>query len=190
MPRLTHEDWIQMNALALAIHAAPHQEALKATLLGRLPDLLGQPCRLDPVDQPENDLPSPLIRLGLFHLRVTQSPAARETTLLNLLTEHIHLAWEKLSTAHLSPRTRNTQTENILSHPGFAQLSQRPQEVLPHLLRGLSNDEIASELGISSRTVEKHVTAVLRAYGCVSRAQLLAGELNPNQQRKKGKVQT
>jgi DNA-binding CsgD family transcriptional regulator len=173
MHRLTQEDWIRMNALALAIHTAPHHEALKATLLERLPDLFGQPCLLDPVDQPENDLPSTSICLGPFHLRVTQSLAARETTLLNLLADHIRHAWERLSTAHLSPRTRNTQTENIVSHPGFAQLSQRQQEVLPHLLRGLSNDEIASQLGISSRTVEKHVTAVLRAYGCVSRAQLL-----------------
>jgi DNA-binding NarL/FixJ family response regulator len=59
------------------------------------------------------------------------------------------------------------------SDPGepFHPLSNREMEVLSHLTRGLSNKEIASQLGISHQTVKNHVTAILRKLGVDDRTQ-------------------
>jgi DNA-binding NarL/FixJ family response regulator len=53
-------------------------------------------------------------------------------------------------------------------------LSQREAEVLGLVRQGFSNDEIASLLGISERTVRAHVSAILAALGAADRAQAVA----------------
>ncbi|MGD1996657.1 MAG: response regulator transcription factor [Anaerolineae bacterium] len=50
-------------------------------------------------------------------------------------------------------------------------LSPREMEILRHVVRGMSNKEIAYELGISHQTVKNHVTAVLRKMGVSDRTQ-------------------
>lgn len=59
------------------------------------------------------------------------------------------------------------------SEPGtpFHPLSDRELEVLACVVRGLSNKEIASRLGISHQTVKNHITAVLRKFGVEDRTQ-------------------
>lgn len=59
------------------------------------------------------------------------------------------------------------------SEPGapFHPLSDREMEVLACVVRGLSNKEIASKLGISHQTVKNHITAVLRKFGVEDRTQ-------------------
>ena len=59
------------------------------------------------------------------------------------------------------------------SEPGtpFHPLSDREMEVLGCVVRGLSNKEIASMLGISHQTVKNHVTAILRKFGVEDRTQ-------------------
>ena len=47
----------------------------------------------------------------------------------------------------------------------FTQLSLREREVLRHIAEGLSAKEIASELKISTKTVEAHRTSVMRKLG-------------------------
>ena len=47
------------------------------------------------------------------------------------------------------------------------------QRVLERLLRGLSNRAIATELVLSPRTVESHLSHLLAKTGCSSRTQLL-----------------
>lgn len=59
------------------------------------------------------------------------------------------------------------------SEPGtpFHPLSDREMEVLGCVVRGMSNKEIASVLGISHQTVKNHVTAILRKFGVEDRTQ-------------------
>lgn len=58
--------------------------------------------------------------------------------------------------------------------PDAADVTPRQREILALLTQGLPNKVIASRLGIAEATVKMHVTALLRAYGVQSRAELLA----------------
>ena len=53
------------------------------------------------------------------------------------------------------------------------QLSQRESEILLHICRGESNNEIADALFISKRTVEKHRSNILAKTGCKNTANLV-----------------
>jgi len=67
-------------------------------------------------------------------------------------------------------RMRGTVDTAISGKPA---LSARERDVLPHVLRGRSNAEIAHDLNISERTVESHVRSILAKYGVKSRLQLI-----------------
>ena len=56
--------------------------------------------------------------------------------------------------------------------PELDQLSPREREVLRLIARGYSYKELARELSISTKTVESHVSAVLRKLQLTSRHQL------------------
>jgi DNA-binding NarL/FixJ family response regulator len=56
--------------------------------------------------------------------------------------------------------------------PELDQLTPREREVLQHLARGYMYKEVAQRLGISVKTVEAHVTAVLRKLQLSSRHEL------------------
>ena len=51
-------------------------------------------------------------------------------------------------------------------------LTRREREVAELVARGLANRQIASELHLSERTVENHVSKILRKLGLSSRSQL------------------
>jgi PAS domain S-box-containing protein len=53
-------------------------------------------------------------------------------------------------------------------------LTQRQRDVLQHLLAGLADKAIASELRISPHTVHNHVKALYRTFGVSSRPELFA----------------
>ena len=53
--------------------------------------------------------------------------------------------------------------------PGVEDLTPREREVLHHLARGYAYKQIGARLGISARTVESHVGAVLRKLQLSSR---------------------
>lgn len=56
--------------------------------------------------------------------------------------------------------------------PDFA-LSDRESEIVPLIVEGLSNDDIASRLFISPHTVKNHVTSIFRKAGVTNRFELL-----------------
>jgi DNA-binding NarL/FixJ family response regulator len=57
--------------------------------------------------------------------------------------------------------------------PAAIRISRAERRVLSLMLQGLSNGAIASTLTLSRRTVEGHVSALLRKTGCRSRTQLV-----------------
>ncbi|MGH9109335.1 MAG: response regulator [Acidimicrobiales bacterium] len=59
-----------------------------------------------------------------------------------------------------------------LVDPELDQLSTREREVLRHIARGYTYREVARDLGISVKTVESHVSAVLRKLQLSTRHQL------------------
>jgi DNA-binding CsgD family transcriptional regulator len=56
--------------------------------------------------------------------------------------------------------------------PDFS-LSDRESEIVPLIIEGLSNDDIASKLFISPHTVKNHVTSIFRKAGVTNRFELL-----------------
>jgi DNA-binding NarL/FixJ family response regulator len=56
--------------------------------------------------------------------------------------------------------------------PELDQLSPREREVLRYIARGYTYKEVGGELGISVKTVETHVSAVLRKLQLSSRYEL------------------
>lgn len=65
------------------------------------------------------------------------------------------------------------KARHLYSEPGspFHPLSDREMEVLSCIVKGMSNKEIASSLGISHQTVKNHVTSILRKFGVEDRTQ-------------------
>lgn len=57
-------------------------------------------------------------------------------------------------------------------------ISRAERRVLRLILQGLSNGAMASSLSLSRRTVEGHVSALLRKTGCHSRTQLVLWALS------------
>ena len=70
----------------------------------------------------------------------------------------------------LSPEPEEAPTTN----EPIANLTRREQEVAILVGRGLTNHRIASELSISERTVENHVSKILKKLGFSSRAGIAA----------------
>lgn len=158
MKRLSHEDWTRMNAMTLEIHRSSTEEGLLDLVRRLVCEICGPECEVlasspDAAPQPQH------LPLGPWTLRQTPDLCERSRVFLEILAPHFVDAWERMQSR--LPK---------LSAP----LSKRQREVLPLLLNGDSNAEIAFKLGISARTTEKHVAAIIRLHGVTSRTQFLA----------------
>ena len=71
--------------------------------------------------------------------------------------ENAHINGTHISTA---PRSRNGKT-----------LTNRQSQVLELVAQGMSNKQIAYEIGVSEATVKLHINALLRAVGATNRTQ-------------------
>ena len=64
------------------------------------------------------------------------------------------------------------EVEELLQEdPPVEKLTPRQEEVLESLSRGLTNKDIASQLGISDRSVDEHVEALLQKIGASNRTE-------------------
>ena len=70
----------------------------------------------------------------------------------------------------ISPEIRKMLTEE----PPIAELSSRQAEILASITRGLTNKDIAAQLGISARSVDEHVNALFQKLGAANRAEAVA----------------
>lgn len=91
---------------------------------------------------------------------------AEQKFTLSLLRSHLAIAARR----HYRKEPGPLLTQPISADPV---LSRREQEVLPHLIKGFTNPEIANSLGISPRTVEKHVASILDKVGLDNRRMLI-----------------
>jgi DNA-binding NarL/FixJ family response regulator len=60
-----------------------------------------------------------------------------------------------------------------VAHPGIAHLTEREREVVGWVATGMSNDEIAAELVVSSETIRTHVSRAMIKLHARDRAQLV-----------------
>jgi predicted ATPase/DNA-binding CsgD family transcriptional regulator len=65
-------------------------------------------------------------------------------------------------------------------HEEFAQLSEREREIAALIMQGKRNGEIAKQLVLSKRTVEKHVANILSKLGLTSRTQIVRWAIEHN----------
>jgi DNA-binding NarL/FixJ family response regulator len=72
---------------------------------------------------------------------------------------------------HLDQRVSATLAESMTAVPDET-ITPREQEVLEHVARGLSSQDIAKELFISERTARTHISHLLMKFGMQSRIQL------------------
>ena len=165
MKRLSHEDWSRMNAMTLEIHRSSTEEGLFDVVNRLVHEICGPECEV--IASPPDAAPHPQhLPLGPWTLRLTPDLCKRSRLFLEILATHIACAWQRFQ-----------------GHPPATQshLSRRQNEVLPLLLQGATNIEIAHSLGISPRTVEKHVAALLLKFRATSRTSFLV-EMNKAKQ--------
>ena len=81
-------------------------------------------------------------------------------------------AWPASCSTRSPARASADRQRPTVADPELDQLTPREREVLRHIARGYMYKEIAQRLGISVKTVEAHVSAVLRKLQLSSRHEL------------------
>jgi DNA-binding NarL/FixJ family response regulator len=167
--------------IAVVAEAENGEEALEK-ILALQPDVAVLDCRLPGLSGPAVaqeiqrwGLPVRVLALSAYdcdrYLAETWEAGARGYLLKEEPLEHIASAiqqvarGESLWTASQIQRIqRYRETE-----ARWSQLTEREREVLKWMAQGLSNKEIARELGLTVRTVDFHVGNILQKLGVVSR---------------------
>ena len=75
------------------------------------------------------------------------------------------------SVLDVSPTTE--KNDAVASGSNGKKLTNRQQQVLGYVAQGMSNKQIAYEMGVSEATVKLHINALLRSVGATNRTQAL-----------------
>ena len=73
--------------------------------------------------------------------------------------------------SHALPGAAGSSDGHATAEPDVALLTLRQLEVLSRVCQGKTNKQIATELGLSEKTVKAHVTAIFKVLGVVNRTQ-------------------
>lgn len=80
-----------------------------------------------------------------------------------------------IRTVNMGERYLSPEIEQILKEdPPLPELSSRQSEILASIIRGLSNDDIACQFGISERTVKDHLKSLFSKLGASNRTEAVA----------------
>jgi len=82
---------------------------------------------------------------------------------------------EAIRSVHAGRRFIPASIRRLISEdPPVPELSPRQLEILSSITRGLSNDDIAKQLGISVASVKTHILALFQKLGAATRAEAVA----------------
>ena len=82
---------------------------------------------------------------------------------------------DSIRTVAAGGRAVSPEIEQMLAtDPPLPELAPRQREILEHITRGLSNADIATQLGISLPTVKEHGKALLDKIGASNRSEAIA----------------
>jgi DNA-binding CsgD family transcriptional regulator len=97
----------------------------------------------------------------------------RDRALVDLLAPHVAqaLAWQERLAAARSTNRHDERVQQTLAR--WSMLTPRQRQVAEQLSRGATDWEIARSLGISPRTVHKHLEQIYRKLGLTNRAGLM-----------------
>ncbi len=133
---------------------------------------------LDDFEKRDLSLERIRVRLRLAAaLAKTSSPDEARTLLADAIRRARRLGARPLAakaTALLDSLQNASDTPDASASSAWDLLSARQRDTARHLARGATNKEIATALGLSVRTVEMHVAAVLARLDCRSRSQAAA----------------
>ncbi|MDP2138308.1 MAG: response regulator transcription factor [Candidatus Didemnitutus sp.] len=109
---------------------------------------------------PEAQLPAELVSLGVAGFVDKNSPLEQIDRAVQCVLEG-----GMFFSATVPPPVPTLDLEASLPRLGASALSDREQEVVRFVARGLVSKEVASQLGLSTRTVEKHRARILAKLG-------------------------
>ena len=108
-------------------------------------------------------------RLMAAHIPDAHLVALESENMSPLANESAWQVWLKEVTGFLQPDRGSHLTRSVRSEP-MEQLTEREVELLHLVADGLTNDEIAEQLTLSARTVERHLSNVYRKLGVSGKA--------------------
>lgn len=100
----------------------------------------------------------------------TQTFSEETKLMIHLFRQHLSIAFLRFK----RDAAKKKRLSLLAANPDHAPLTRREHETLPYLLAGKSNSEIATILGISPRTAEKHVASIIEKCGAENRKTLIA----------------
>lgn len=121
-------------------------------------------------------LPSPPGEIvGIALNRHRRDFTGEEAAMLELLRRPLRACYRRLvEREQLLGMLRGAEDDELTAHAVALGLSERETEIMRGVLRGASNAEVGASLGISRRTVEKHLQNIYARLGVTSRTQALA----------------